>query len=114
MAAMTTTRPTIVRTTLPPPAPTWAALPPAVSPSRFSGVCSPFAPSATAGTSMTPQRAAVQAGMSAGIRIAEGDPGSGSPSLSAARRPPLPPVFEPQLVHDGAAEQDDRQHVEPD
>src|SRR5690349_12682776 len=115
---MTTARPTIVRTSEPPLAPAWVtALAPSPAPPRFSGVCSPFAAAARAGVSSAPARAAAKAGMSARIRIDRGDPGWGSPSLSAAPRGALArgvAMFESQLVHDRAAEQDDRQRVEPD
>src|SRR5687768_12664590 len=108
MTAITTARPTMVRTRLLPPAPTCAAASWPPSSPRFRDVCSPFAAAAAAGRSGTPRRAPAQAGKSAGIRITEGDPGWGSPWLSAVPPPALPPVFEPQLVHDRAAQQDDR------
>src|SRR3954454_16284176 len=118
MTAITTTSPTIVRTSEPPPAPASATdLAPAPAPPRFSGVCSPFAAAARAGVSSAPARAAAKTGMSARIRMDRGDPGWGSPSLSAARRGALArgvAMFESQLVHHRAAEQDDRERVEPD
>src|SRR5688572_2644864 len=116
MTAITIARPTIVRTSPPPPAPAWAAASPP-SPPRSSGVRSPFAAAEREGTSSAPRSASTQAERSAGIRITEGDPGWGSPSLSAPDEAALArgaAMFEPQLVHDRAGEQDDGQHVEPD
>src|SRR5690242_10621837 len=67
MTAMTTARPTIVRTMLPPPGPTLGALlAPESDDGRFSGVDSPLAASATGATSRQPMRAAASDRMKAG------------------------------------------------
>src|SRR5688572_8757453 len=83
MTAMTIASPTMVRTSPPPPPPASTAARPASLP-RSSGVASPFAAAATAGASRPPDRAAAQAGRSAGIFIDEATLDGGHPRYRRA------------------------------
>src|SRR5918999_1081888 len=117
MTPITTARPTIVRTMLPPEAPTCCGASALSPPDTFSGVCSPSAATARAGASSTPERASADVRTSAArscIPPRKGRPWIGVPPAIGRSVRGLSGAFEAQLVDHGAREQDQRQHVEPD
>src|SRR4051794_15829986 len=120
MTPMTTTRPTIVRTRLPPPAPPATWWPDDLAePSKFSGVDSPPAASAAGASRSRPRTAAPAEGMAGEIRIHRGLDSGWESLLYSARclcglsRSPAADLEALRVDH-RAGEQDERQHVEPE